>query len=510
MESPLTNDILDLMRKVGDPLVDTVLLNTGRNYRKRLAKEVRGKGFGWFLEGDRLQDKASTFGIADLLADPGLPPDPDLIKTACDLFARYGSEIAAALLLAALPEAYAAGEGADVLAQHSQLIQSGTLSTRRILATAQFVIWVLTPGTPDPPVSDHMQKYTYPSFDDTCTLWAPSRGRALRASLALRVMHSLIRFSKPTGIRGPALDKWGRVLLNQEDLLATLLSFSITVFEVLEQFGISWTAEEQEAYFYVWDRVGRVLGIGDEQVVSRLTGTGSLGDLTRRLRRFDEGKLPGKSGDRDKGQPRSDQRGAGLPVGSHITSQESDELFKDPLNRQVLRRIAEVGTLRPQSVPEARALLARLRERLWTLRNDSFPQREPFDYENFKKILDDVGPGRILLKALVDEVSAQLPPSQKTWPIAVIRQLVPPQVQNRLALGGTSSIGFLADVVGTPRDSPGSVVLQRLTAAVLRQRATRVADSLFLYYYDQGELEIPGLRSTSLGYGMAGSASSSP
>jgi hypothetical protein len=103
-----------------------------------------------------------------------------------------------------------------------------------------------------------------------------------------------------------------------------------------------------------------------------------------------------------------------------------------------------------------------------------------------------------------------LPPSQKTWPLAVIRQLVPPQVQNRLALGGTSSIGFLADVVGTPRDSPGSVVLQRFTAAVLRQRATRVADSLFLYYYDQGELEIPGLRSTSLGYGMAGSASSSP
>jgi hypothetical protein len=108
----------------------------------------------------------------------------------------------------------------------------------------------------------------------------------------------------------------------------------------------------------------------------------------------------------------------------------------------------------------------------------------------------------MLLKAMVDEVATHLEPSQRTWPIAVIRQIVPREVQNRLALGGTSSIGFLGGIFGTPRDTPGSAVLRRVTAEVLRQRATRVANSLFLDYYDKGELMIPGLVSTAVRSGV--------
>jgi hypothetical protein len=95
-----------------------------------------------------------------------------------------------------------------------------------------------------------------------------------------------------------------------------------------------------------------------------------------------------------------------------------------------------------------------------------------------------------------------MPASQKTWPIAVIRQLVPPQVQNRLALGGTSSLGFVGGIAGTTSDLPGSAVLRRVSAEVLRQRATRVSNSLVLHYYDHGQLTIPGLRSTAVGYGL--------
>ena len=489
MESLLPDDVLDLMRKIGDPRVDTAVSRMRPRARKQLVNEVRAEGFTWFLKDDRLKKNASAFDLRDLLEHPGTLPDPDLVKTACDLFARYGSEIAAALLLAALPEAYAAGEGANVLARHSQLITGGTLSTRRILATAQFVIWVLTPGTPHPPVSDRMKKYTYPSFDDTRLLWGRSKGSALRASLALRMMHSLIRRSKPTRMEGPSLNRANRAMLNQEDLLATLLSFSITVFEVLEKFGINWTAEEQEAYFYVWDRVGETLGIGDTHVILALTGSRSLEDLKWKLRRIDEGDRPRR-------------HVSAPPAGTHITSADMVKLFKGPINRRVLQHVADVGTLRPQSVPEARALLARLRERMWTLQNDSFPQRKRFNYENFNEVLRDVSPGRILLKAMVDEVAAQLPASQKSWPVAVIRQLVPPQVQNRLALGGTSSIGFFSGILATPPDPTGLVLLQRISAEVLHQRATRVADSLFLYYYDKGLLTIPGLSPAAVGYGV--------
>ena len=500
--------------------------------RQEQIKATRKDGLASFTKGCWLQDHACDYGIKDLLEDHDTLPDPDLVKTACDLFARYGSEIAAALLLAALPEAYAAGEGAKVLARRSELVKRGTLSTRRILATAQFVIWVLTPpGTPDPPDNDDMENYTYPSFDDTSQLWGAPKGQALRACLALRIMHSLIRISDPTGIQNPALDDPDRVPLNQEDLLATLLSFSITVFEVLEQFGISWSVKEQEAYFYVWDHVGETLGIGDTHVIRELTGTGSMAELKQKLRVCDESDLPEDPGEEegssDAAPTAADaastavadgEAGAGgdevvvdVPIGnSRLTPEEVRHLFKGPINRRVLRHVADVGTLRPQSVPEARALLARLRERMWTLKRDSFPQKKAFIYENFNEVLNDVSPGRILLKAMVDEVAARLPASQKSWPIAVIRQLVPAQVQNRLALGGTSSIGFLSGIFATPRDSPGSGVLRRVTAEVLRQRATRVADSLFLYYYDQGQLTIPGLRSAALGYGVAGSDRSDP
>ena len=287
------------------------------------------------------------------------------------------------------------------------------------------------------------------------------------------------------GIKIPGLVKPRDEPLNQEDLLATLLSFTITVFEVLEQFGISWTAEEQEAYFYVWDHVGATLGIGDEHVICELTGCGSFPELRRKLREYDQtGHFPVRK------------------AVSGVALKDMRMVLNDPLTIRILRRIADVGTLRPQSVPEARALLARLRERMWTLENDCPPEREPFTYENFSEVLIDVSAGRLLLRAMVDEVTPLLPASQKTWPIAVIRQLVPPPVQNRLALGGTSSIGLLAGLLDTPRDLPGSGVLRRISGEVLRHRATRVADSLFLHYYDEGLLNIPGLRSTALGYGV--------
>ncbi len=500
METLLTKEILDCMQKIGDPVVDphvTSLLK-GNDEDKRglleLINEARKDGLA-FLKDEWLTTHARDYGVNDFLVRPGTLPDPDLVETACNLFKRYGSEIAAALLLAALPEAYAAGEGAKVLFGRSQLAAGGAVSTRRILATAQFVIWVLTPGTPSAPVSDDMSKFTYQSFDDTRRLWDPKdQAQALRASLALRIMHALIRKSRPITPEDLQLDDaGGDVPLNQTDLLATLLSFSITVFEVLEQFGITWTAEEQEAYFYVWDRVGETLGIGDMSVIQALTGLRDLEDLKKALRGFDEGNP----------NPFDGLALVDMPTpGSQVTSKDRDSLFKGRLNRLALRRVADASALRPQSVPEARAMLARLRERMWALEKDSFPQRDEFDYENFKQVLDDVSPGRILLKAMVDELAARMPASQKTWPIAVIRQLVPPRVQNRLALGGTSSVGFFGGIVGMPGDSPGSAVLRRVTAEVLRQRATRVSNSLFLHYYDHGQLTIPGLRSTAVGYGL--------
>jgi hypothetical protein len=60
------------------------------------------------------------------------------------------------------------------------------------------------------------------------------------------------------------------VAINQEDLLATMLTFSIGIFEALERFGIRWTIEEQDAYLQTWDVVGHHLGIGTDAVLKQL------------------------------------------------------------------------------------------------------------------------------------------------------------------------------------------------------------------------------------------------
>jgi hypothetical protein len=480
MDEVLSDRILDRMRTIGDPVVDEAvegLKDTHPSTYDVWLRAATTKGLSRFLRGDWLQRNAARFAVSHLLDPDRELPEPLKVTAASQLFARYGSEIAAALLLAALPESYASGRGAKTLLVHSALGAGGTVSTRRIQATAQFVISVLTPGVLGSAIQREGAGYTTPSYGATTRLWSGPDGQALRYAVALRIMHSLIRNAPPEPDRLEEfeldLSQLDDIALNQEDLLATLLTFSVTVFEVLDHFGIGWTDDEQEAYFHVWDHVGETLGIGDVRVIREVTGAGSLDSLRKELRDFDEGvKQPPPGG-----------------------------LFERERDRRVLHRIAARGTLRPRSVAEARDLLGRLRERMWTLENDRPPIRRTFDYENFKAVLGDISAGRVLLRALLDEVSKRLPPSQKNWPLAVMRQLVPVAVQNRLALGGTSSFGLLSTRLACARESPGLEVLSRLSAGVLRHRATQVADSLFLGYLNEGKLVIPGLDASVLGYG---------
>ena len=56
--------------------------------------------------------------------------------------------------------------------------------------------------------------------------------------------------------------------LNQEDLLSTELTFVLTVFEVLEKFGLLWSEEQQLAYLHTWQLIGRCLGICDDKAIA--------------------------------------------------------------------------------------------------------------------------------------------------------------------------------------------------------------------------------------------------
>ncbi len=55
--------------------------------------------------------------------------------------------------------------------------------------------------------------------------------------------------------------------LNQEDLLATLGTFTTVVFDALDRFGITSSKDDRDAFYFLWNVVGWHLGIGDAEAV---------------------------------------------------------------------------------------------------------------------------------------------------------------------------------------------------------------------------------------------------
>jgi hypothetical protein len=177
------------------------------------------------------------------------------VLSAQNIFGEYGNEIGSALLLAALPQTYATERGSRVLA--GSRLESDL--TRRIRGTAQFLMLVmLATKALDVRAYESCNPFTM-SEDEQCaaikSAWKPGSGIRWRVCATLRIYHEAIR----RRLDVPPADR--ERPLNQEDLLGALLTFSITVFEVLEQFGITWTGEEQLAYLRTWHLVGSVLGV---------------------------------------------------------------------------------------------------------------------------------------------------------------------------------------------------------------------------------------------------------
>ena len=282
---------------------------------------------------------------------PVIDLDDDRLEEAQHLFAAYGTEIGGALILAALPQSYATAWGSRVLWANSRLQHD---LVRRIKGTARFVLAVAQRGDGaqgrlwDPtwePVTDGLAAHPHPPWQQCVELrlyHQAIRERLIDERERERVGLAARRKARPAD--GGEVDddlfksdvdplgEHNEVPLNQEDLLGMLLSLSITTFEVLERYGISWTADQQESYLHMWDVVGAYLGIGVAPVVD---------ELAKRM-----AKVPGRPG-----QP--------------------------PLPPE----LSWVG-LRPVGVNDTRRLLGQLRDRQWLelgpFANDDGPEVLPW------------------------------------------------------------------------------------------------------------------------------------
>ena len=177
-------------------------------------------------------------------------------------------EISGALLLAALPQSYATGFGAGALAARGMLVDD---LGRRVKMTAAFLLGVTRPAKD---LAEQQQ------------LWLPAGPTAAgsaqqpmpwRLCAMLRVQHAMFRKellaahdAVPPGAAAGLIEPADAKPLNQEDLLGMLLTLSITVFEVLESYDLTWSVDEQEAYLHLWDVVGGYLGIGNPAVIEAL------------------------------------------------------------------------------------------------------------------------------------------------------------------------------------------------------------------------------------------------
>lgn len=176
---------------------------------------------------------------------PDLPSwhDQGLIAAGQRFFDDWDLEICAALFTASLPSAYAGRQGVGVLARVSQLADPGTVA-RRIGETGQMLLDITQPGALE------------------------RGGVGYQRIVEVRMLHAAVRAvllgkdapggSWPAANGGP---------VNQEDLLATLMTFTVIVFRALDRMGIDVTVDDQKAYLHLWAVAGDLLGITEARLL---------------------------------------------------------------------------------------------------------------------------------------------------------------------------------------------------------------------------------------------------
>lgn len=168
--------------------------------------------------------------------------DLNRIKEGQKVFTQYGPEISMLLMFKSLPECYACGNGVNVLYQTGKFTyeDDARLFSKRLLDTATFVQDVLTEG------SFEGQKEGLKSILRIRTIHATARQMVLK-----RNIWDVHKYGQP---------------INQEDMLGTLMAFSISVLQGLERLGACLSVQEAEDFYYVWRVAGEALGIERDMI----------------------------------------------------------------------------------------------------------------------------------------------------------------------------------------------------------------------------------------------------
>ncbi len=239
---------LDRCRTVGDPLADDAVAA----YFATVEVEHPGALFGLLVQHTKLAPEDQVAPIRDFLAAAAEPPawiDEASLEQGQDFFNLWVAHHFSAMYLSSLPSSYAAAKGVQVLHMTSRL---RTDTERRLNETAQFLMDISAPGAFGP------------------------GGVAIDRILHIRLMHAAVRWlitNDPSvdhvDSEAPPLDStdgfswsasWGTPV-NQEDLVGTLLTFTVVVYDFFDQSGVLYDDAQIDDHLHLWRVIGHHLGI---------------------------------------------------------------------------------------------------------------------------------------------------------------------------------------------------------------------------------------------------------
>lgn len=275
-----TNEFLNEMRQVADPLADEVVASViesgGLDEFNKLIKHLVNNR-------DKLPDSMPLI-VREYFEKTAILPswaDPKKIIRGERVFDLYGPEMIMMLFFVSLPYAYATKKGSHVLSITAELTRH---VHRRIFRTAQFIMDVMQSGG------------------------LGANGRGVRSAQKIRLLHASIRYyiAHKDAWKKEWNPEWG-LPINQEDLAGTLMDFSSGVMRGLRRAKIALSAEDADAYLHSWKVAGHIMGVREdlmpenvteaftlaETIIDRQMGESSSGkELTKDLINFIQSFLP--------------------------------------------------------------------------------------------------------------------------------------------------------------------------------------------------------------------------
>ena len=264
-----TNEFLNEMREVADPLADEVVKSVIESggldeFNKMIRHLVNNR--------DALPESMPKI-VHDYFERTQILPawaDREKIVRGERVFDLYGPEMIMMLFFVSLPYAYATKKGSHVLSITAELTKH---VHRRIFRTAQFIMDVMQAGG------------------------LGAGGSGVRSAQKVRLLHASIRYyiAHKEQWKQEWDPSWG-LPINQEDMAGTLMDFSAGVMRGLRRAKILLSPEDADAYLHCWKIVGHIIGVHADLMPDSVSDSFILAEtiIDRQAGKSDSGKILAK------------------------------------------------------------------------------------------------------------------------------------------------------------------------------------------------------------------------